>query len=86
MLTCPQRLADEPWPYCAAPADDYPSRHDLPEDVRDTWEPRFRTPSGGGVMRPSDSDGIATKAGGRPARIQPADWPDCAGGHRMGTC
>ncbi|MFF4052667.1 DUF1963 domain-containing protein [Streptomyces chartreusis] len=72
----------EPSTLSPTPADDYPSRHDLPEDVRDTWEPRFRSPTGG-VTWPSHSNVIATKAGGWPAWTQPADWPDCACGHRM---
>ncbi|MFD7434846.1 hypothetical protein [Streptomyces sp. NPDC059861] len=63
-------------------AEDFPSRLDLPEDMRGTWEPRFRL-SGGGSMWPPDSNIIGTKVGGWPAWTQPADWPDCESGHRM---
>ncbi|WP_432173563.1 DUF1963 domain-containing protein [Streptomyces sp. Tue6028] len=65
-----------------ATAEDYPSRGDLPKAISDTWEPRLRLPSGGS-MWPPDSNVIGTKVGGWPAWTQPADWPDCASGHRM---
>ncbi|MFI6941928.1 DUF1963 domain-containing protein [Streptomyces sp. NPDC050418] len=63
-------------------AEDYPRWLDLPEGMRETWEPRFRTPTGQTIW-PPDSNLIGTKAGGWPAWTQPADWPDCACGHRM---
>ncbi|MEV5983184.1 hypothetical protein [Streptomyces sp. NPDC052114] len=59
-----------------SPAEDYPRWQDLPEPLRTTWEPRFG-------VRPPDANVIATKAGGWPSWIQPADWPTCARSHRM---
>lgn len=72
----------EPSTLAPATADDYPSRHDLPQDLLETWEPRFRLPTGGALW-PPDSNVIATKIGGWPAWVQPSAWPDCDGGHRM---
>ncbi|WP_069886946.1 hypothetical protein [Streptomyces luteocolor] len=64
------------------PALDYPSRWDLPQPLKDTWEPRFRNESGQTVW-PPDGNVIGTKAGGWPAWIQPASWPTCANAHTM---
>ncbi|MFH8616700.1 DUF1963 domain-containing protein [Streptomyces sp. NPDC017979] len=72
----------EPSTLSPTTAEDFPSRLDLPEDMRETWEPRLQLPSGG-FLWPPDSNVIATKVGGWPAWTQPADWPNCAGGHRM---
>ncbi|CAL9507381.1 DUF1963 domain-containing protein [Streptomyces sp. enrichment culture] len=65
------------------PAQDHPrSWLHLPEDLRETWEPRLRSASGGSLV-PPDAHHVATKAGGWPAWTQPADWPYCEGGHLM---
>ncbi|MGX1541022.1 DUF1963 domain-containing protein [Streptomyces adustus] len=61
---------------------DFPSGLDLPKDMRDTWESRLPSPSGGSTW-PPDANIIGTKVGGWPAWTQPADWPDCESGHRM---
>ncbi|MFD8222792.1 hypothetical protein ACFV16_01260 [Streptomyces massasporeus] len=74
----------EPSTLSPSTAEDCPSRHDLPRDLRETWEPRLPSAAGGtGAVWPPDSNVIATKVGGWPAWTQPADWPDCESGHRM---
>ncbi len=65
-----------------ATAEDFPSRHDLPEDMPETGGCRLPLPADGSLWPPG-SHVVATKAGGWPAWTQPADWPDCASGHRM---
>jgi hypothetical protein len=72
----------EPSTLSPTPATDHPRWLDLPEDLRETWEPHLRSPTGGSLV-PPDSNNIATKAGGWPAWTQPADWPHCASGHLM---
>ncbi|MFD3512185.1 DUF1963 domain-containing protein [Streptomyces sp. NPDC058657] len=51
------------------------------------WE-HGNAPQGGGASYGDDEEGegghvVASKAGGWPAWTQPANWPDCAEGHRM---
>lgn len=72
----------EPSTLSPTAAEDYPSRHDLPAEMRDAWEPRLRLPAGG-AQWPPDSNLIGTKVGGWPAWTQPADWPNCVCGQRM---
>ncbi|WP_433549271.1 DUF1963 domain-containing protein [Streptomyces sp. CA-294286] len=55
-------------------AQDFPSRHDLPDGLRDTADTQERL---------SESHLVATKLGGWPCWTQPGDWPECPAGHRM---
>jgi hypothetical protein len=68
----------EPSTLSPTAAEDFPRWLDLPQDMGETWEPRLRRPGGGGAVGPPDSNLVETKAGGRPAWTQPADWPGCS--------
>ncbi|WP_327117043.1 hypothetical protein OG206_17420 [Streptomyces sp. NBC_01341] len=63
-------------------ASDCPTWLDVPEGLRDSWEPRLRAATDGSTW-PPDSNLIGTKVGGWPAWTQPPHWPDCECGRRM---